>query len=361
MKEQVKVIAFYLPQFHPIKENDEWWGKGFTEWHNVVKAKPLFRGHYQPKLPADLGFYDLRLSETREAQAELAKEAGVYGFCYWHYWFGNGKRLLERPFNEVMESGKPDFPFCLAWANHSWFAKTWDPNKKDKLLIEQTYPGKEDNEKHFYEVLPAFKDDRYIKIDGKPLFAIFKPLQVDDVKDFINQWQDLAKENGLPGIYFVGQGPQKDFKAIIEAGFDAVNHEEVNGIHAHQSNFVRTLKQIQRVVFKRPRCYDYARAMKEMIIPEDSQENIFPTICPNFDHTPRSGTRGLVYTDSNPTTFYNHVKQILGVVTPKHNKVVFLKSWNEWGEGNYMEPDDKYGKGYIEAMRKAIDDLNDSK
>lgn len=354
MKESVKVIAFYLPQFHPIKENDEWWGKGFTEWHNVVKAKPLFRGHYQPKLPADLGFYDLRLSETREAQAQLAREAGVYGFCYWHYWFGNGKRLLERPFDEVVASGKPDFPFCLAWANHSWYAKTWDPNKPDRLLIEQLYPGKEDNEKHFYEVLPAFKDDRYIKIDGKPLFAIFKPLQVENVQAFIQQWQELAKKNGLPGIYFVGQGPQKDFESIMASGFDAVNHEEVNGIHAHQGKFVRTMKQIERVLLKRPRCYDYAKAMKEMIIPKDSCENILPTICPNFDHTPRSGTRGLVYTNSNPTTFYNHVRQILDVVSPKQNRIVFLKSWNEWGEGNYMEPDEKYGKGYIKAMRRAM-------
>ena len=356
MKKNIKIIAFYLPQFHPIKENDEWWGKGFTEWHNVVKAKPLFRGHYQPKLPADLGFYDLRLSETREAQATLAKEAGIYGFCYWHYWFGNGRRLLERPFNDVVASGKPDFPFCLAWANHSWYAKTWDPKKKDKLLIEQLYPGKEDNEKHFYELLSAFKDERYIKIEGKPLFAIFKPLQVVNVTDFIKQWQELAKKNGLPGIYFVGQGPQKEFEAIMAAGFDAVNHEEVNGIHAHQNTLIRGLKQIQRVVFNRPRCYDYAKAMEEMIIPEDSYENIFPTICPNFDHTPRSGTRGLVYTNNNPDTFYSHVKQILKVVSPKQNRMVFLKSWNEWGEGNYMEPDEKYGKGYIEAMRKAIDE-----
>ena len=356
MKELAKVIAFYLPQFHPIKENDEWWGKGFTEWHNVVKAKPLFRGHYQPKLPADLGFYDLRLPETREAQAQLAREAGVYGFCYWHYWFGNGKRLLERPFNEVVESGNPDFPFCLAWANHSWFAKTWDPNKKDKLLIEQLYPGIEDNEKHFYELLPAFKDSRYIKIEGKPIFAIFKPLQVENVSVFIKQWQELAKKNGLPGIYFVGQGVKKDIEAILAAGFDSVNHEEVNRIHAHLSKVVRGMKQIQRAVFKRPRCYDYAKAMKDMIIPEDNKENVFPTICPNFDHTPRSYTRGLVYTNNNPKTFYNHVKQILEIVNRKRNKVVFLKSWNEWGEGNYMEPDDKYGKGYIVALRKALDE-----
>lgn len=355
MKSSIKIIAFYLPQFHPIKENDEWWGAGFTEWHNVVKAKPLFKGHYQPKLPADLGFYDLRLPETREAQAELAREAGVCGFCYWHYWFGNGKRLLERPFNEVVESGKPDFPFCLAWANHSWYAKTWDPKKKDKLLIEQQYLGKEDNEKHFYAVLPAFKDDRYIKIDGKPVFVVFKPLQVENANDMIQQWQELAKKNGLPGIYFVGQGPKKEFEEMFKLGYDAVNHEEVNGIHAHQSNFVRAIKQFVRMTLKRPRCYDYPKAMRDMLIPEDSAENVFPTICPNYDHTPRSGTKGLVFTNNTPQTFKAHAKQILDIVSSKNNKIIFLKSWNEWGEGNYMEPDDRYGKSYIKALREEID------
>ena len=158
-----RVIALYLPQFHPIPENDKWWGPGFTEWMNVVKGKPLFKGHVQPKIPADLGFYDLRLPETREAQAQLAREAGIEGFCYYHYWFG-GKQLLERPFNEVLSSGKPDFPFCLCWANHSWSNKTW--NRKSNLqansmLIEQTYPGDEDDREHFMNVLPAFKDKRF--------------------------------------------------------------------------------------------------------------------------------------------------------------------------------------------------------
>lgn len=167
--EKVKIIAYYLPQFHPCKQNNEWWGKGFTEWTNVAKAKPLFKGHYQPKIPSDLGFYDLRLPEVREEQVQLAREAGVYGFCYWHYWFGNGKRLLERPFEEVLESGKPDFPFCLGWANHSWYAKLWDKDtRKDKLLIEQKYLGKEDYVAHFMYALKAFKDKRYIKDGDKP-------------------------------------------------------------------------------------------------------------------------------------------------------------------------------------------------
>lgn len=169
-----RIIALYLPQYHPIPENDEWWGKGFTEWTNVAKAKPLFYGHYQPHIPADLGFYDLRLPEVREQQAQLAREAGIEGFCYYHYWFGNGKQLLERPFNEVLQSGKPDFPFCLCWANHDWTNKTWikeKSTKRDSMIMKMEYSF-EDHIAHFHALLPAFKDKRYIKVDGKPIFAV---------------------------------------------------------------------------------------------------------------------------------------------------------------------------------------------
>jgi hypothetical protein len=352
---ETKIIALYLPQYHPTPENDKWWGVGFTEWTNVAKAKPLFRGHDQPKIPADLGFYDLRLSENREKQADLAKEAGVYGFCYWHYWFGEGKQLLDRPFREVLDSGTPDFPFCLAWANHSWYAKSWNPQVPDKLLIEQKYLGEEDNKRHFNLLLRAFKDERYIKIDNKPVFVVFKPLRLEGARVFIAQWNSLARENGFDGIYFIGQGVQSEFDEILGLGFNAVNHEEVNGIHAKQSKMVRLLKQFKRSVFKTPRCYDYSKAMRKMIVKEDYNENIFPTICPNFDHTPRSGTRGLVYTNSNPRTFREHVQTILSLVSKKKNKIVFLKSWNEWGEGNYMEPDLKYGKAYINVLREELE------
>ena len=246
---KARVIAFYLPQFHPIPENDEWWGKGFTEWTNVGKAKPLFKGHYQPRVPADLGYYDLRMPEIREAQANMAKEAGVEGFCYWHYWFGNGKQLLEKPFNDVLNSGKPDFPFCLGWANHSWNNRSWSKHARwseDMTLMEQTYPGEEEHTIHFYEVLKAFKDPRYIKVDGKPMFVIFKPLDIPKVTKFIKLWKKLAKENGLNGIHFVGvtanssnytfdKDGKKKFKPAgvndcashyqhtLDLGFDAVN------------------------------------------------------------------------------------------------------------------------------------------
>ena len=180
---KARVIAYYLPQFHPIPENDAAWGPGFTEWTNVAKAKPLFRGHQQPRIPADLGFYDLRLPEVREQQAQMAREAGIEGFCYWHYWFGHGKMLLQRPFEEVLQSGKPDFPFCLAWANHDWTTSTWQSQGGSKMIAKQEYPGEKDYIAHFNYCLAAFRDHRYITVDGKPLFAIYDPYSSSNYGD----------------------------------------------------------------------------------------------------------------------------------------------------------------------------------
>ena len=176
MGKKARVIAYYLPQFHPIPENDKWWGKGFTEWRNVASAKPLFKGHYQPHIPADLGFYDLRISDVREQQAELARKAGIEGFCYWHYWFGHGKQLLEKPFQEVLITKKPDFPFCIGWANHDWTNKTWEVSTRkvmESTLMKQEYSN-EDYIEHFNYLLPAFKDERYIRVDDKKCDAFKK-------------------------------------------------------------------------------------------------------------------------------------------------------------------------------------------
>jgi lipopolysaccharide biosynthesis protein len=250
MYKKARVIAFYLPQFHPIPENDKWWGKGFTEWTNVKKAKPLFKGHYQPRVPADLGYYDLRMPEVREAQAQMAREAGIEGFCYWHYWFGNGKRLLERPFNEVLASGKPDFPFCLGWANESW--KGFAHGLKNRnLLIEQQYPGIDDYIAHFYAVLPAFKDKRYITVDGKPFFLIYKPLDNSEVIVFIETWHKLAKENGLSGIYFVGQlSDDENINQIMKTGVDAVNIIRLTKyISSGRSFFKKVYDKLNKIIF----------------------------------------------------------------------------------------------------------------
>ncbi|MCX7012247.1 MAG: glycoside hydrolase family 99-like domain-containing protein, partial [Candidatus Sumerlaeota bacterium] len=197
---KARLIAFYLPQFHPIPENDEWWGKGFTEWTNVAKARPLFPGHYQPRVPADLGFYDLRVPETREAQAAMARAHGIEGFCYWHYWF-NGKRLLEKPFDQMLATGEPEFPFCLAWANEDW-TRTWD-GRSSEILQKQEYGGQSDDTAHFDYLLRAFKDQRYMAVDGKPMFLIYRPADLPDPTATIALWRSLARESGLPGLHLV--------------------------------------------------------------------------------------------------------------------------------------------------------------
>jgi hypothetical protein len=359
MKTKARVIAFYLPQFHPIPENDTWWGKGFTEWTNVGKAKSLFRGHYQPRVPADLGYYDLRLPETRKAQADLAKEHGIEGFCYWHYWFGNGKRLIERPFNEVLATGEPNFPFCLAWANESW--KGFEHGLKNRnLLIEQFYPGEEDYIAHFFEVLPAFKDSRYITVNGSPLFMIYKPLASPEIKLFIKTWKRLAKENGINDIHFVGHF--NDLKVsltnIMDSGVDAVNTTRILNYTMNQRSFFqKVVGYINKKVRKIPLSYSYQIVSNYFIDKnEDSIENVYPSIIPGWDHTPRSGIEGLVVTNSTPELFSKHVKNVIETVEHKsyENRLIFLKSWNEWAEGNYVEPDLRFGKKYLEAIKSAI-------
>ncbi|MBV5330030.1 MAG: glycoside hydrolase family 99-like domain-containing protein [Chlorobium sp.] len=353
----MKILAHYLPQFHPTPENDQWWGKGFTEWTNVGRAKPLFKGHDQPKVPADLGYYDLRLESVRIQQAELAMEAGVDGFCYWHYWFGNGRQLLQMPFNEVLRTGKPEFPFCLGWANHSWYNKTWSETKwysKD-LLIEQTYPGLEDIDAHFYSVLPAFKDTRYFRINDKPLFLIYDAPGIPDVDLFITRWNELAVQNTLVGIFFVAQADNvSEVNSLEKYKFDAINLSLHNvPFGGRKTSFLARLKRYAKtLLYKMPNIVDYADAIHSFYDPIMNKKNIFPTLIPNFDHTPRSGIFGKLYSNSTPEKFAEHAKIILQHIKHKDPdyQIIFLKSWNEWGEGNYMEPDIKWGKAYIKAL-----------
>lgn len=354
---KARLIAFYLPQFHPIPENDEWWGKGFTEWTNVGKAKPLFRGHYQPRVPADLGYYDLRVPEVRESQAIMASKYGIEGFCYWHYWFGNGKRLLERPFNEVLKSGKPDFPFCLAWANQTWKGFSHGLNNRN-ILIEQQYFGEKDYEAHFYEVLPAFKDKRYMLIDGKPIFLIYMPTQLPDASCFIELWHNLAIKNGLKGVFFIANHDQPEtLLEIKKLGFDAINLNRIFDYSKYNRTIaLKTRNWFQNNFFKVPHHYYYKDVYPTFTGPEDENVNVFPTIIPGWDHSPRSGKEGLVYQNSTPELFEKHIVQVLKKIDkkPAQRKIVFLKSWNEWAEGNYVEPDLKFGTKYLEAISKSI-------
>ena len=353
---KARIIAFYLPQYHPIPENDAWWGKGFTEWTNVGKAKPLYRGHYQPRVPADLGYYDLRVPETRQAQADMARSYGVEGFMYWHYWFGGGKRLLERPFNEVLASGEPDFPFALAWANETWKGFAHGLTNRN-TLIEQRYLGEQDYIDHFHAVLPAFRDRRYITVDGKPLFMVYKPLQHPDMQAFVELWQRLARENGLPGIYFVGQADVGQEQKILRLGMDAACIFRMMECVNRRPFFKKAVQRIKINLFKHPRVFRYAEAARWFVGPEDARDDIIPTIYSGWDHTPRSGCEGTVFSHYTPDVFERHVKQVLRAVEnkPASLKIVFVKSWNEWGEGNYMEPDRRYGLQFLERLKKCVE------
>ena len=374
-----RIIGLYLPQYHPIPENDEWWGKGFTEWNNVVKAKPLFRGHYQPHLPADLGFYDLRLPEVREQQAELAREAGLEGFCYYHYWFGNGKQLLQRPFEEVLASGKPDFPFCLCWANHDWTSKTWKKGsnfRRDTMIMKMEY-SHEDYIRHFNYLLPAFRDPRYIKVDGKPLFAVWAPRNILDGREFIDLWQKLAQENGLKGIHFVGQTDNtgkalsgkkanyysadmaKDYyKSVLDMGFDAVMSQGYRrAVALAQGRAKMMLKLLSFISFMPTYSkIDYGRLMDNYYVEEDRWENVYPTLLPQWDRTPRAGSKTEIVTGTSPEKFQHYTEQAIQIIANKQpeHQILFLKSWNEWGEGNYVEPDQKFGHGWLQAIGNAI-------
>ncbi len=381
---KARIIALYLPQFHPIPENDEWWGKGFTEWTNVRKAAPLFKGHAQPRVPTDLGYYSLLDPDVREKQASLARASGVEAFCYYHYWFG-GKRLLERPFDEVVASGRPDFPFCLCWANHTWSNKTWQHSSlmhKDSVLMEQTYPGLEDHTAHFYSLLPAFRDRRYVKVDGKLLFSVYSVFDFPGIGEFLSTWRRLAEENGLPGFHFVGICPStytvsiaddgsrrrtlpdlKSSKALFERvlsyGFDAVNSF---GKRRGELLYDGKLVYYAKVMLKKLELarggmrYDYSRVVRNYFAPEDSWENVYPTILPQWDRTPRVASADGIYVNVSPEKFRRHICQALDIVASKapEHRIIFLKSWNEWGEGNYVEPDALFGRGLLDAMAAAV-------
>lgn len=355
-----RFIALYLPQYHPSPENNEWWGNGFTEWVNVAKARSLFKGHVQPHIPADLGFYDLRMPLIREQQAKLAQEAGIEGFMYYHYYFGNGKQILETPFKEVVESGNPSFPFCLCWANHSWFKKNWNPDAAGKniLLQEQLYPGVEDYKNHFYSLLKAFKDPRYIKVNGKLLFGIYSVNTFNDIQIFIETWRSLAKENGLNDFYFIAQDfDSRNKKEYISKGVDSIFNADIFNIH-HHSNILNKIRlHVERTYLKRPTVFEYKKAMKYMINEDCKSRNTIPCIAPNWDHSPRSGTNAIILNNSRPGLFQQLAEEAIFTVKDKpiEEQIVIVKSWNEWGEGNYMEPDLEFGHGWINALKQAIE------
>ncbi len=374
---KARFIALYLPQFHPTEINDKYWGKGFTEWRNVAKARPLFKGHYQPRIPADLGFYDLRLQEIQIQQAELARDYGIEGFCYWHYWFGNGKVILENPLERVLETGKPDFPFCVGWANHTWSNKTWEKTKAFQtttIFLEQKYLGVEDYIAHFNYLLPMFKDRRYIRVDGNPLFMVFNPYEIPDNELFIKTWRKLASENGLPGIHFVARSEtssnnadkfviesrkeqEERFQRCLSWGYDAIYSVPVQRIKIMDTHPVRLFaEKAMNKLHLHPflEKHNYKDIMPYLFDDWDYKDNVYPMIIPHWDNTPRQGRKGYVYTNESPELFGRTIEMAMEYLDKKpfDRKILFIHSWNEWGEGAYMEPDLKYGFQYLEQVKK---------
>ena len=336
---RARLVAFYLPQFHPIPENDAWWGRGFTEWTNVSKAVPLFPGHEQPHIPADLGYYDLRVPETRRDQADLAREHGIEAFCYWHYWF-DGKRLLERPFAEVLASGEPDFPFCLAWANETW-SRRWLGEEKE-ILQKQTYsPG--DAENHARWLVGAFRDRRYLRVGDRPVFLVYRPLDLPDGRAFTETLRGECRRAGLPNPYLLGicSYALVDHRAL---GFDG-----------------NVLFEPHLAVVPNPRgddglkTCDYADARRLMAERREPWP-AHPCIMVSWDNTPRRGEHGVVFTGATPAAFEEGLRQTIAGVRhqPFEERLVFVNAWNEWAEGNHLEPCLRHGRGYLEAVRRAV-------
>jgi len=351
----MKKIAFYLPQFHPIPENDIWWGKGFTEWTNVTKAKALFKNHIQPFLPGELGFYDLRLDEAKMQQIELARTYGISGFCYWHYWFGNGKVILEQPIWQVYRNKELDYPFCLAWANETWTGH-WHGLGKE-VLIEQKYLGEEDYKEFFYYNLPLFKDNRYLKKDGKLLFCIYKPHATDEIKTFIKVFRDLAKEENIGDFYFIGINSGNE---ILSKGFDAfmsgmpnVSEEMIR----ESKHFKGFYKKAKRFLGSKTKDYPQVIEYTEFV---DQQFNVpiqlneCPVLLPNWDNTPRAQQKGLVLNNSNPEQWRRLIEKMIKM--NQSNGIIFIKSWNEWAEGNVLEPSLRFGRAYLEVFKECFGD-----
>jgi lipopolysaccharide biosynthesis protein len=344
----VRAIAFYLPQYHPIPENDAWWGKGFTEWTNVRRAQPNFRGHEQPRVPGEFGWYDLRDPAVREAQAAMARAHGVYGFCYYHYWF-NGRRLLEQPLDAVLASGAPDFPFCVCWANENW-TRRWD-GLDDEILLAQRY-SVDDNANMFSSLLPLFRDPRYIRVDGRPLLLVYKSQLVPELAATASRWRRIAEQEGVGDPYLVAC-ETADLPAPATFGFDALAE-----FPPHRSQMVRLEARTREL---RPDftgiVASYRAQVAQSLRRRPGKEPVFRCVMPAWDNTARRQERATTFVGSSPELFGWWVEQIAAETRMRFRggeRLLFVNAWNEWGEGCSLEPDARYGRQYLEAFRDAI-------
>lgn len=353
---RLRSIAFYLPQYHPIAENDEWWEPGFTEWFNVVRARPVVRGQYQPHLPAHLGFYDLRLPETRQAQADMAARYGLSAFCYFHYWF-EGRQLLERPFEEVLASGKPSFPFLLCWANENW-TRGWDTSWRE-LLMAQTY-SPEDDLAHIRRLCPAFADPRYLRVDGRPVFLVYRATTLPDARRTTDLWRGEASRLGVGEIYLVrveSHHEAPDDPSIL--GFDAATEfqPDTRLLASGAPRLLRGLKRAAQGPVRRGHLvYRYGHLVDRALAQPDPGYKRYRCVTPSWDNSPRRVRSAFILTGSTPAEFRRWLEGVASQFTPygPGEDLVFVNAWNEWAEGNHLEPCQRFGLSYLEAHQLGV-------
>lgn len=372
----MKIIAFYLPQFHEIKQNNEWWGKGFTEWVNVKKAKPLYKGHYQPRIPLNKIYYNLLDDDVKKWQIKIAKENGVYGFCFYHYWFNNGEMLLEKPVEQFLENKDLDIKFCISWANEPW-TKAW-VSKQDKILINQDYGGRDTWKKHFYYLLPFFRDKRYIVENNKPLFIIYRPEIIPCINEMLDYWNELSKENGFDGVVYAYQGIGLDQKKNKDDSRFTYNIEYEPGYGSEHLNskrkksLIRFAKKIDNIAQRlfghtlseiylnkvRRKSYDDIWNAINSYRPDDKKRVAGAFV--DWDNTPRRGRKGLVIEGASPQKFYLYLKERIKMVRQYYSSdMIFLFAWNEWAEGGYLEPDERYGYEYLKSLKRALIEMDE--
>ena len=346
-RDAIRAIAFYLPQFHPIPENDRWWGAGFTEWTNVTRARPIFAGHYQPHLPADMGFYDLRVSDTREKQAALAARYGIHGFCYYYYWFA-GKRLLETPVESMRASGEPDFPYCLCWANENW-TRRWDGADREILIAQN--PSRADDERLIRDLLPHFRDPRYIRIGGKPLFIVYRIGVLPNVTATAELWRAVARREGIGELYLCA-AKTYDTGDPTFYGFDAVVEFPPHGL--------RTVTMHEQLELLEPgfsgTVVDYRQFVVDCITAREPSYTLHRTVMPGWDNTARRRQQALVFAHATPEVYELWVREVAAETRrkPPGERLVFINAWNEWAEGAHLEPDQRFGHQYLEATARAL-------
>ena len=371
----MKIIAFYLPQFHSIPENDEWWGKDFTDWVNVRKAKPLFNGHYQPRVPKDDNYYDLSNIEAIRWQSNLAEKYGIYGFCFYHYWF-NGKLLLEKPVELYRDDPACKTKYCLCWANEDWTDQWYSDSPR--VLIRETYGGEKEWEEHFDYFLSFFKDERYIVEDGKPFLVLYEPSNVKNLEEMISCWRRLAVENGFSGLTIAAQNSRGRLNGqVLPECIDyQIDYQPQYAYSfAKQKSFPmlrkckRNLQSFLRRHFnstlidgigsdKKLAVYDYDEIWKIILDTSPQSDKCIPGAFVDWDNTARKESRGFVINGATPEKFENYLKeQIQRAKMVYHKDKIFLFAWNEWAEGGYLEPDERYGYKFLESVRKALQSL----